>query len=92
MVDVSEIGVSAFLVQVDDKDQGQSISHKFRSFTENERKIAFMYREITAIVCGLEIYEFLIFGSKHPITMFTDHKPILSLFARRGNIKPRFLR
>ena len=40
-----------------------------------------IYRELTAIVYALQNYEFLTSRSKHPITIFTDHKPILNLFA-----------
>ena len=35
-------------------------------------------RECTAIIHTLTEYEFLIFGSKHPTVLFTDHKPIIT--------------
>ena len=46
--------------------------------------------KITAIVYALEICEFLLLDTKHPITHFTDHIPVLSLFAREGSLNVRF--
>ena len=31
-------------------------------------------------------------GSPHPIYIFTDHKPLLHCFAKKGNLSPRFYR
>ena len=84
MVDASAAGMGTVLAQADNNGQMQIISYNSRLFTESEQKIAIIYRELSAIVYALEIYEFIIIGSKHPITIFTDHKPILSLFARKG--------
>ena len=61
-------------------------------FTESEQKLALIYRELTATVYALEVYEFLKIGFKHPIEFFRDHKPILSPFAGKGNINARLLR
>ena len=61
-------------------------------FTESERKTGILYPEKTATVYVLEIFEFPLLSAKHPITIFTDHKPILSLFARKGITNPRFSR
>ena len=83
MVDASSIGVGTVLFQADGKEQMQLMSCNSRLFNESEQKVAILCREITAIVYALEIYEFLIISSNHPITIFTDQKPILSLFARK---------
>ena len=64
-------------------------SYNSHNLIEKEQKNALMHRKLTATLYSLEIYDFLIIGSKHPITIFTDHEPILSLFARRGNKNPR---
>ena len=47
---------------------------------------------LLAIVYALQIYEFLINGSPHPIYIFTDHKPLLHCFAKKRNLSPRFYR
>ena len=39
-----------------------------------------------------QIYEFLIIGSPHPIHIFTDHKPLLHCFTKKGNLSPCFYR
>ena len=90
MVDAFALGVGTVLVQADDGERMQVISYSSHIFTEKEQKNAVIYREITGKVSALKIYEFLINGSKHPITIFTDHKPILSIFLRKGNINPLF--
>ena len=70
----------------------QVVTNNSSKITENEQKIAIVCRELTAIVFAAEIYEFLVFGSKHAITIFTDHKPILSLLARKAHINFLFFR
>ena len=49
-------------------------------------------RECTAIFYTLTEYEFLIFGSKHPTVLFTDHKPIIFLFTQKSNPNHRVYR
>ena len=58
-------------------------------FTGGDRKLANLFRELTAIVYTLKIYRFLLVGSKHPITFFNDYKPILSLLVRKRIKNPR---
>ena len=43
-------------------------------------------------VHALQIYEFLIIGSPHPIHRLTDHKPLIHCFTKKGNLSPRFYR
>ena len=81
IIDASAIGIDTGLVQADENNQMQVISYNSRIFTENEQKCTIMYRELGDGAYELEIKEFLIIGSRHPITVFNDHKPIISLFA-----------
>ena len=48
-----------------------------------------MYRELCAVAYALEICDIIIVGSKHPITVFADHKPIISLSALQGPINQK---
>ena len=68
------------------------ISYKSRLLKTQEQKLSTLDKEILAIVNALQIYEFLIIGSPHPIYIFTDHKPLLHCFAKKGNNSPRFYR
>ena len=49
-------------------------------------------RECTAIIYTLTEYQVLIFGSKHPTNLFTDHKPIIFLFTQKSNSNHRVYR
>ena len=68
------------------------ISYNSRILNTQEQKLSTLDRELLAIVYALQIYEFLIIGSSHPILIFTDHKPLLHCFAKKGNLSPRFYR
>ena len=48
-----------------------------RMLNPQEQKLSTLDRELLGIVHALQIYEFLIIGSPHPIHIFTDHKPLL---------------
>ena len=67
----------------------QIISYNSRILTTQEQKLFTYDREICAITFALSQYEFFIIGSKFPITIFTDHNPILFLFTRKSNLTPR---
>ena len=67
----------------------QVISYNSRVLTTQEQKLSSYDRKLCAIIFALSQYEFMIIGSKFPITFFTDHNPILFLFTRLGNLTPR---
>ena len=90
MVDASATGVGSVLVQAENKGQMQVISFISRIFNESDQKFAVIFIELTAIDCAVEIYEFLIIGSMHAITIFAEYKPILSLFFQKSIIYHQF--
>ena len=53
------------------------ISYNSRILNTRERKLFTIDRELLAIVYAIQIYEFLLIGSPHPIYITTDHKPLL---------------
>ena len=55
-----------------------------------EQKLSTLDRKLLGIVHALQIYEFLIIGSPHPIHIFTDQKPLFHGFTKKGNLSPRF--
>ena len=68
------------------------ISYNSSTLNPQEQKLSTLDRELLGIVHALQIYEFLIIGSPHPIHIFTDHKPLLHCFTKKGNLSPRFYR
>ena len=58
----------------------------------NKNKNSTLDRELLGILHALQIYEFLIIGSPHPNNIFTDHKPLLHCFTKKGNLSPHFYR
>ena len=88
-VDASLIGLDAVLFQPNSKNKMQIISYNSRILTTQEQKLSTYDRELCAITFALSQYEFNITGSKFPITIFTDHNPILFLVTRKGSLTPR---
>ena len=89
-VDASLVGLGAVLFQMNEENKMKVISYNSRILNTQEQKLSTLDRELLAIVYALQIYEFLIIGSPHPIYLFTDHKPLLHCFAKKGNLSPRF--
>ena len=93
MCDASNFGIGAALLQSHNGTNKMNlISANSRLFTEAEIRLSTLLRECTAIIYTLTEYEFLILGSKHPIVLFTDHKPIIFLFTQKSNPNHRVYR
>ena len=56
-----------------------------------EQKLSTLHRELLGIVQTLQIYQILLL-LPHPIHIFTDHKPLLHCFTKKGNLSARFYR
>ena len=91
-VDASLIGLGAVLFLLNEQNKMKVISYNSRILNPQEQKLSTLDRELLGIVHALQIYEFLIIGSPHPIHIFTDHKPLLHCFTKKGNLSPRFYR
>ena len=91
-VDASLVGLGAVLFQMNEENKMKVISYNSRILNTQEQKLSTLDRELLAIVYALQIYDFLSIGSPHPIYLFTDHKPLLHCFAKKGNLSPRFYR
>ena len=50
-----------------------------------------LHREFCGIVYALQTYEHNIIGSRFPIYLYCDHKPILYLWGRKGQLSHRFV-
>ena len=73
-VDASMIGLGAVLFQHNENNKMKVTSHNSRIRNPQEQKHSTLDRELLGKVHALQIYEFLIIGSPHPIHIFTDHK------------------
>ena len=80
-VDASLNGLGAVLFQLNEHNKMKVISYNSRILNPQEHKLSTLDREL-CIVHVLQIYEFLIIGSPHPIHIFTDHKPLLHCFTK----------
>ena len=87
-VDASLIGLGALLFQPNTDNKMQVVSYNSRISTTQEQKLSTFDRRLCAITFALSQYEFLVIGTKFPITVFTDHKPIALLFTRKENLTP----
>ena len=59
-------------------------SYNSQLLNPQEQTLSTLDRELSGIVHALQIYEFLIIGSTHPLHIFTDHKPLLHCFTKKG--------
>ena len=90
-VDASLVGLGPFLFQMNEENKMKVISYNSRILNTKEQKHSTIDRELLAIVYALQIYEFLIIGSPHPIYSFTDHKPLLHCFAKKETLFQDFI-
>ena len=82
-VDPSLIGLGAVLFQLNDQNKMKVISYNPRILNPEEQKLSTLDRELLGIENALQIYEFLIIDSPHPILIFTDHKTLSHCFTKR---------
>ena len=69
------------------------ISYNSRILNSQEQKLSTLDSELLGIVHALQNYmNFFFIGSPHPIHIFTDHKPLIHCFTKKGNLSPRFNR
>ena len=68
------------------------ISAKSRVFDKAEQKMSPQHRELCGILSALQTYEFYVIGSPFPIYLYCDHRPILFLRSRRGQMSHRFFK
>ena len=83
-VDASLIGLGAVLFQLNEQNKMNVVSYNSRILNLQEQKLSTLDRELLGIVHALQIYDFPIIGSPHPIPIFTDHKLLLHCFTKKG--------
>ena len=88
-VDSSNVGTGCILVQ-QFPERKRIVSFNFRVFDNAEQKMSTLHREKCGIVSALKTYENYIIGSLFPIYLYCNHKPILYLWGRKGQLSHRF--
>ena len=90
-VDSSNVGTGCILIEQFPEGK-RIISFNSRIFDKAEQKMSTLHRELCGIVSALQTYEHYIIGSPFPIYLYCDHKPILYLWGRKGQLSQRFFR
>ena len=88
-VDSSNVGTGCSLIQQFPEGK-RFISFNSRVFDKAEQKKSNLHLELCGIVSALQTYEQYIIGSPFPIYLYCDHKPILYLWGRKGQLSHRF--
>ena len=93
ITDASNTGIEAALLQQHPTENKMNLpSANSRLFTPIEMRLSTLIRECSAIIFALTEYEFFLRGSKHPIILFSDHKPIMYLFTQKNKPNHRVYR
>ena len=90
-VDSSNVGTGCILVQQFPVGK-RRVPFNSRVFDNAEQKMSSLHRELCGIVSALQTYEHHIIGSPFLIYLYCDHKPILYLRGRKGQLSHRFLK
>ena len=85
-VDASPVGLGAVLSQTDKQGNSKIIAYASRSLTDTEQRYSQLEREALGIVWSCERFHIYIYGK--PVTVTTDHKPLLGVFSKSGNKLP----
>ena len=87
LTDAANTGIGAALLQKHPTEKKMNlISANSRLFTPIEMRLSTLIRESSAIIFALTEFEFLLTGSKHPIILVSDHKPIIYLFTQKNKL------
>ena len=90
-VDSSNVGTGCILVRQFPEGK-RIVSFNSRVFGNAEQKMPTLHRELCGIVSTLQRYDHYIIGSPFPIYLYCDHKRILYLCGRKGQLSHRFFK
>ena len=90
-VDSSNIGTGCILIQ-QFPERKRIISLNSRISDKVEQKMSTLHRELCGIFSASQTIEHYVLGSPFPLCLYCDHKLILFLWGRKGNLSHRFFR
>ncbi|XP_068229691.1 uncharacterized protein [Palaemon carinicauda] len=75
MVDASDLGVGAVLLQDDSEGIEHPVSYFSRKLNEHQKKYCTIEKEALALVLALQHFEIYVTSSVDPIVVYSDHNP-----------------
>ena len=79
LVDAGPLGLGAVLVQHEpSSDRKYVVAYASRALTQTEQRYSQTEREALAVIWACEHFHIYIYGK--PVVIYTDHKPLVSLF------------
>ena len=79
MVDASDIGVGAVLVQGDHRSLEHPIAYFSQKFNKSQRNYCTSKKETLALILASHHFDFYLSAAQHPILVYTDHNPLTFL-------------
>ena len=86
LVDASHVGLGAILVQIDSSDTRHAVAYVSRALTDVEQRYSQTEREALAVVWSCERFHIYVYGK--PITILTDHKPLVHIYGNSRSKPP----
>lgn len=84
-VDASLSGAGAVLLQDDSCGVEHPVCYFSKKFTSPQQKYSTIEKEALALLLALQHFEVYLGGSDQPITVFTDHNPLVFLHRMRNS-------
>lgn len=79
VVDASDIGAGAVLLQKDNKGIDHPLCYFSKKFTNTQKRYCTTEKELLALILALQYFEIYVTAAKEPIVVFTDHNPLTFL-------------
>jgi len=79
LVDASDIGAGAVLVQEDQQGVEHPIVYFPQKFNSSQRNYCTSEKEALALILALQHFDFYLSAAQHPILVYTDHNPLTFL-------------